>query len=133
MPAWRTAILIALGCAVTFALAASARHWLVEPAAMAERCGADCADAWCLVRAWTIEMFVEQRIGWCALGLSLIATARAWRAVAAIALFAACAGLVLYSTQLCAPAALLALLVFVRERKPAAAASASSSAQKASA
>ena len=133
MPAWRTAILIALGCTAAFALAAAARHWLVEPATLAERCGAGGADAWCLVRAWTIEVFVQQRIGWFALGLSIIATAGAWRAVAAIALFAACAGLVLYNTQLCAPAALLALLVFVRERKPAAAASASSSAQKASA
>ena len=132
MPAWRTASLIALDCAAALALAAAARHWLVEPAAMAERCGAG-NGAWCLARAWTIEMFVQQRIGWCALGLAIIATAGAWRSVAAIALFVACAGLVLYSTQLCAPAALLALLVFVREPRPAAAASTSSSAQNASA
>lgn len=133
MPAWRTTFAIALNCAAAFALAGAARHWLIEPAAMSERCGAGSADLWCLARAWTIEGFVQQRIGWCALGLSIIATAGTWQSVAAVALFAACAGLVLYSTALCAPAALLALLVFVRERRPTAAASASSSAQNTSA
>lgn len=133
MKTWPAAALIVLGCALAIALAAAARHWLIEPVAMSVRCLTSALDLWCLLRGWTIEAFVQQRIGCCALGLAIIATLGAWRGMAAIALFAACLGLVLYSTDLSAPAALLALLVLAREPRPAAAASASNSAQNASA
>ena len=81
---------------------------------MTAHCDGGARDVWCTVRALTIQLFVNQRIGWVALVLALLATATAWRSVAAAALFVACGGLVLYNTELCAPAALLALLVFVR-------------------
>ncbi len=100
--------------ASAFALAAAARHGLVEPADITAHCDGGAQDAWCTVRAWTIQAFVKQRIGWAALVLALVATCTARRSVAAAALFVACAGLILYTTELCAPAALLALLVFVR-------------------
>ena len=133
MKTWRLAALIVLGCAAAFAMAAAARHWLIEPAAMGARCLTGADDGLCLARDWIIASFVQQRIGWCALGLAIIAIACARRGLAAIALFAACLGLVLYSTDSSAPAALLALLVFAREPGPAAAASASNNPQNTSA
>ena len=133
MKTWRLAALIVLGCAAAFAMAAAARHWLIEPAAMGARCLTGADEVWCLARGWTIEAFSQQRLGWCALGLAILATLGAWPGLAAIALFAACLGLVLYSTDPSAPAALLALLVFAREPGPAAAASASNNPQNTSA
>ena len=114
MSPYRTVLTVIVVCATAFALAAAARHGLVEPADMTARCDGGARDVWCTVRALTIQLFVNQRIGWVALVLALFATATAWRSVAAAALFVACGGLVLYNTELCAPAALLALLVFVR-------------------
>ena len=125
----RTAVYVVLIGATALALAAAARHGLVEPADMTARCDGGAPDAWCSVRAWTIQAFVNQRIGWVALALAVVATVTGWRSLAAAALFAACAGLILYTTELCAPAALLALLVFAREGQPAAAAKTSSNAQ----
>ena len=133
MRAWRTWLAVLLTCGTAIGVAAAARHLLVEPAELAARCDAGLADAWCALRWWIIETFVQQRIGWFALILALVASVGAWRSLAALALFAACAGLVLYSTELCAPAALLALLVLVRRRPPTVAAKPSNSAQNASA
>ena len=133
MKAWRTWLAITLICAVALGSAAAARHGLIEPAELAARCDAGAADAWCFLRGWIIKAFVQQRIGWFALILALLASVGAWRGLAMVALFAACMGLVLYSTEPCAPAALLALLVLLRKRPPAVAAKPSSSAQNASA
>ena len=133
MRAWRTWLAVLLICSTAIGAATAARHLLVEPAELAARCDAGLADAWCALRWWIIETFVQQRIGWFALILALVASVGAWRSLAALALFAACAGLVLYSTELCAPAALLALLVLVRRRPPTVAAKPSNSAQNASA
>ena len=116
-------------CATALALAAAARHGLIEPADVTARCDGGAKDGWCSVRAWIIQAFVNQRIGWAALTLAVIATVTGWRSVAGAALFVACAGLILYTTELCAPAALLAALVFAREGKAAVAANISKSAQ----
>ncbi len=129
MTGLRTAVYVVLIGATALALAAAARHGLIEPADMTARCDGGTQDAWCSVRTWIIQAFVNQRLGWAALVLAVIATVTGWRSVAAAALFAACAGLILYTTEFCAPAALMALLVFVREGHPAAPASASESAQ----
>lgn len=131
MRTWPTWLAVFLTCATAIGLAAAARHWLIEPAGLSQRCDAGLTDAWCSVRWWVIEAFVQQRIGWFALTLALLASIGARRDLAAVALFAACAGLVLYSTELCAPAALLALLVLVRRRPATLAASSSNSAQNA--
>lgn len=133
MSAWRTWLALFLTCTAAIGLAAAARHWLIEPVSLSQRCDAGLADAWCAVRWWTIQAFVQQRIGWFALTLALLASIGARRGVAAVALIAAGAGLVLYSAELCAPAALLALLVFARRRPATLAASSSNSAQNASA
>ena len=129
MTGLRTAVYVVLIGATALALAAAARHGLIEPADMTARCDGGVQDTWCSVRAWTIQAFVNQRIGWVALALAVIATVTGWKSVAAAALFAACAGLILYTTELCAPAALLALLVFAREGQPAAVAKTSNNAQ----
>ena len=115
MTGWRGVSAIVLMAVTALALAAAVRHGLIEPADVTARCDGGATDILCLVRAWTIQSFVHQRIGWAALGLALVATVTGWRSVAAIALFAACSGLILYTTELCAPAALLALLVFIRK------------------
>ena len=129
MTLWRTVAIVVLTGAIALALAAALRYGLVEPADMTAHCDAGAPDAWCRLRAWTIQSFVHQRIGWAALALALIATVGAWRSVAALALFTASGGLVLYTTALSAPAALLALLVFVRRRPAQQPANVSSTAQ----
>ena len=132
MKGLRTAAVVVLICATALALAAAARHGLIEPADVTARCDGGAKEAWCSVRAWIIQAFVNQRIGWAALTLAVIATVTGWRSVAGAALFVACAGLILYTTELCAPAALLAMLVFVRDSRwgnPAAPANISSNAQ----
>ncbi len=116
MTFWRNAAFVVLTCAIALALAAAARYGLVEPADVTARCDGGAQDVWCRLRSWTIQSFVHQRIGWAALALALVATLGAWRSVAVVALVAACASLVLYTTELGAPAALLAVLVFVRQR-----------------
>ena len=129
MSFWRAAALVVAIAGSGLALAAALRYGLVEPAEATFRCDSGAQDALCVLRAWTIQAFVNQRMGWCALALAVLATLGQWRYVAGLALFTASAGLVLYTTELCAPAALLALLVFVRDGKPATPASTSINAQ----
>jgi hypothetical protein len=122
---WQHALAPVLLCVAALALAAGARYGLVEPADTTAHCDGGAQDAWCVVRRWTIQAFVNERIGWVAWGLALAGVLGASRVTAAAALFVASAGLVLYNTELCAPAALLAVLAWVREGQPAAAASTS--------
>ena len=133
MKTWRTWLAVFMTCTAAIGLAAAARHWLIEPVSLSQRCDAGLAGTWCSVRWWIIQAFVQQRIGWFALTLAILASVLSRRDAAAVALIAACIGLVLYSTELCAPATLLALLVFARRRPATLAASSSNSAQNASA
>ena len=128
MKALRTVVWVLLIGTTALALAAAARYGLVEPADMTARCDGGAQEVWCSVRAWTIQVFVNQRIGWAALALATIATLTGWRSVAGTALFTACISLILYTTELGAPAALMALLVFVRDGQTAAPANTHSSA-----
>ncbi len=120
---------VALICVAALGLAAAARYGLIEPAHITARCDGGAAEFWCVLRAWIIQSFVHQRIGWFALAVAVLAFVSGRRSLAALALFSACAGLVLYTTDLCAPAALLAIIVLVRERQPRLAASSSKIAQ----
>ncbi len=113
-------------CALGFSLASGARYQLIEPAHLTYLCDGGSREAWCTVRSWIIQAFVHQRIGWVALGIAALAFLTGWRPMAGMALFLASAGLVLYTTELSAPAALLALLVFVREGQVEIAASSNS-------
>ena len=132
MKYWHAVLTVIIICVTALALAFAARHGLIEPADVTVRCDSGGHDGWCSVRTWIIQAFVNQRIGWAALTLAVLATVTAWRSVAGAALFLACAGMILYTTELSAPAALLALLVFVRrvpDGQAAAPANASSDAQ----
>ena len=118
----RTLVFPALACAAALALALAARHWLIEPAHLTAQCDGGARDFWCAVRFWVIQTFVHQRIGWSALGLaafaSVVPSRGAALATAALALFAGSGALVLYTAELGAPAALIAVLVFVPPGHP---------------
>jgi apolipoprotein N-acyltransferase len=132
MKGLRCALMMIAICGTALVLAAAARHGLIEPADLTARCDRSGHDGWCRLRTWIIQAFVNERIGWTALALAGLATVTARRSVAGVALFLACAGMILYTTELSAPAALLALLVFVRvvpDGQAAAPAKASSNAQ----
>ncbi len=114
MSLYRSAATAIVVSAIAFLLAISARYRLIEPANITFLCDGGSREVLCSVRSWIIQSFVHQRIGWLALAIASVAMLTGWRLLAGIALFLACAGLILYTTELCAPAALLALLVFVR-------------------
>jgi apolipoprotein N-acyltransferase len=126
---WKTLAFALVLSMAGLGLAAAARHMLVEPADMTAYCDGGASSGWCIARTWIIQAFVHQRIGWAALALAVLASVSGWRSAAALALWLACAGMVLYTTELCAPAVLLALLVFVRDGQAAAPASTHNRAQ----
>jgi hypothetical protein len=105
---------IAAIAAACLALALAARYRLVEPAALTAACEPDPWQGSCALRSLVVETFLQQRIGWVALVGAIVATVSRSLRIAGFALAAGCAGMVLYSTQLAAPAALLAALVIVR-------------------
>ena len=117
-----TLVLPALACAAALLLALAARHWLIEPAHLTAQCDGGARDFWCAIRFWVIQTFVHQRIGWSALALAVFASVVPSRgaslATAALALFAGSGALVLYTAELGAPAALIAVLVFVPPGHP---------------
>ena len=113
----KAAVMVVVICLTAFTLAAAARYGLVEPAEMRATCDGGAQSSLCTLRSWIIQVFVHQRIGWFALALAVLAFVGGWRSAAALALFAACTGLVLYTTEVSAPAALLAGLVFARRVK----------------
>jgi hypothetical protein len=103
---------IALWCGLSLVAAAFVRYTWIEAVDVAARCDAGVGGFVCTLRAWIIQAFVHQRLGWAALGAAALAFAFTSPWLAGMALFLACSGLVLYSTELSAPAALLAALVF---------------------
>jgi hypothetical protein len=113
---------VAFLCGLSLLLAAYVRFAWIESSTVAAPCDAGTSSIVCTLRAWTIQAFVHERLGWAALALAALAYAVASPWLAGIALFLASSGLVLYSTQLCAPAALLAALIFANVGQPATAA-----------
>lgn len=108
---WLQAIVaVALALAVTAWL----RHGVIEPARIAAFCGsAGGGEPLCLLRRAVVALFVEQRLGLAALGLSLLALWTRRRALGLLAIAAAAAGLMLYGTRYAAPAAVLAALALL--------------------
>jgi hypothetical protein len=105
---------VALWCGLSLLAAAYVRYAWIEEPQLAAQCDAGAASWVCTLRAWIIQAFVHQRIGWAALALAVCAFAMTWPWLASVALLLACSGLVLYSTEISAPAALLAGLVFAK-------------------
>lgn len=106
---------VALGVvALALGLSAALRHRVVEPADVSAFCVAQGGgDPLCALRSAVVALFSHQRLGWAALGLSLLAVWTRWRALALLALATACAGLMLYCTRYAAPAALLSVLALL--------------------
>jgi hypothetical protein len=96
--------------AVTLAL----RHFAIEPASIAHACDPAPWAGACAARSLLILTFVNQEIGWLALGAGAAATLLRSRALASLALACGCAGLVLYSYEPAGVGALLGLLVLAR-------------------
>jgi hypothetical protein len=108
----RTLLLVVVSA---LALAMWARHGWVEPADLTARCDtAPWDSALCAARSTVVQIFANQRLAWTALALAAMAALWRSREVALVALALGCAGLVLYSAGLSAPAVLLAALVLVR-------------------
>jgi hypothetical protein len=103
---------VALWCGISLSVAGFVRYAWIEVVDIAAPCDAGAGGLICTLRAWIIQAFVHQRLGWVALVLAALAFVGRSPWVASVALFLACCGLVLYSTELSAPAALLAALVF---------------------
>jgi apolipoprotein N-acyltransferase len=114
----RQSIALALLLGLTaLALAAGLRHQLIEPVHLTAYCDGGAATGWCTLRAWVIQAFVHQRIGWFALGVAVLASITNWRSLAALAIVSSCSGMVLYTADLCAVALVLSALVFVRDHQ----------------
>ena len=111
-----------------WALASWLRHGLVEPALLTARCDAivwsqvwaqgvwsqwASIDGACLVRATTVQVFVNHRLATVALAVAVLALVLRRRWLAGVALFLGAAALVLYSTDRGALAVLLAGWVWV--------------------
>jgi hypothetical protein len=105
---------LALWCGLSLSAAAFVRFSWIEAPELAAHCDAGAPGGVCALRAWIIQAFIHQRLGWAALGLAALAYGMASPWVAGAAVFLACSGLVLYSTELSAPAVLLACLVFAK-------------------
>jgi hypothetical protein len=105
---------LALWCALSLSAATFVRFSWIEAPELAAHCDAGAPGGGCALRAWIIQAFIHQRLGWAALGLAALAYGMASPRVAGAAVFLACSGLVLYSTELSAPALLLAALVFTK-------------------
>lgn len=105
----------ALAVAAAMGAAAALRFGLVEPADVAQRCdAAPWASAPCALRTAAVHAFANQRLGIAALVLACMALVLRSARLALLAGALATAGLVLYGAGWSAPAAVLALLAWVR-------------------
>ena len=94
-------------------LAYWARYNLIENPALSALCEPAPWQSACALRSAVIECFIEHRIAWVALGVSLMAM---WAQTCSAALLAnglASAGLVLYCTDLASVALLLSGIAFL--------------------
>lgn len=105
-----------LVAALSLSLALAARLALVEVPDLAAACEASPWHGTCALRSAIVQAFLGQRIGWFALAAAVAGLLTRRTAFSTLALFAACAGLVLYSAGPSAPAALLAALALLRPR-----------------
>lgn len=109
--AWAGLVAVAL-------LAAWVRYGLIEPAEVARQCAAaTTAPAWCGVRQWLVQRFLDNSYGIAALAMTALALL--WRR-GATAWCAAALGFValqLYCFQAGAMALLIGCLLLVRQRR----------------
>jgi len=102
------------GAAAVLVVTLLLRHFVIEPAAIAHACDPVPWQGACAARSTLILTFVNQEVGWLALAAGVVATLVRGVRLARLALWAGCAGLVLYSYEPAAVGGLLGLLVLVR-------------------
>ena len=110
------AALIAVGGLALIA-AHYVRYGLVEPASVGAFCEAAVTDVGCRIRGAIIALLSEQRLGWLAITVAVLALIFGVQTLGWIAWFLACSGFVLYHAELAAPALLLAGVALVRSRR----------------
>jgi hypothetical protein len=113
-----TIALIAVG-GLALLVAHSIRYEWVEPAAVGAFCEAYTTHWRCLIRHTVLALLTDQRLGWLAVGLSLVSLVLRSRVVGWITWFLASTGFVLYNAELAAPALLLAGIALARSRHSA--------------
>lgn len=104
---------------VCLGLALGLRYGVVEAGRLPTDCPAR-QDAWCAFKDVLVWVFLQQRLGWLALGAGLVAVLGGWRPVAWLGWLGGVLGLILYCADLSAPGLLLALLVLIRAPQQAA-------------
>jgi hypothetical protein len=109
-------VCLAMVACLTLTVTAYIRHSLIEPVSMGAYCQSSASWA-CMVRRLSIIALQEARLAWIALGLVAIAYLTRFFPFALLAWGCACAGLILYTAELCSIALLLAGLVCIVDRK----------------
>lgn len=100
-----------LGALLIAALSALIRYQLIESTGWTGRCAEQPWQGWCTLRSATIELFLQQRIGWVAALLGVLSAVTRRRDLAGIALFVASAAVALYAVEPGAFGGLLGLVI----------------------
>lgn len=100
--------------AIALVVALLLRYLVVESTDLALHCDMHRWEGWCGVRTALVLSFFRQDLGWVALVLSLLACWRQSLLMARLSLALAVAGLILYSYEPAAVAALVAAMLLAR-------------------
>lgn len=103
---------------VCLGLAWGLRYGVVEGG----RLPTDCLgrqDAGCALKDLVVWVFLQQRLGWLALGAGVAGIVLGWRSLAWLGWISGLAGLILYGADFAAPGLLLSLLVLLRRPQQA--------------
>ena len=100
--------------AIALVVALLLRYLVVESTDLALHCDMHRWEGWCGVRTALVLSFFRQDLGWVALVLSLLACWRQSLLMARLSLTLAVAGLILYSYEPAAVAALVAAMLLAR-------------------
>ena len=100
--------------AIALVVALLLRYLMVENTELALHCDVHRFEGWCALRTPLVVSFFRQDLGWVALVLSLLACWRQSLLMARLSLALAVAGLILYSYEPAAVAALVAAMLLAR-------------------
>lgn len=95
-------------------LATLARHFFIEPEAIAFACDANPWAGWCAPRMLLIQTFAHYGLGWVALGAGALALVTGAALPAYVAWAVGCVGIILYCYEFAAVGALAGALVILR-------------------
>jgi len=89
---------------------------LIEPLARTAQCAAEPDQFVCQFRSFLVSLFQRERVGWFALGVSVVGVLTRWRWLLGLALLIGSAAMMLYSVEPGAAAVLLATLFLLRAK-----------------